>query len=306
MRNIFDESKFLEVKNNQIINNFPNNKNNFEPEGKRKLENEAYFNIQNNPKNLKFSPPTQFLKNRIIENLSDNKYPTMNNVPIFDVKQVMKINSDNKKNLAQMNLEYLNSINLNNLNNRKNSFDQNLFKQNYCNYGMINNNINLQNYPNMNNQINFNLMKKHFEKINVNGDNNENFTKKLETNSNNQKILINNFNEFKQFNNFNNDNPYSMMMAQNYNRLKENHLENISKNAEKLEKEAISKSKIKSNPKSETKKIKKPFIEREGDWVCHQCKNLNFSFRVFCNRCQLSKDENETLKSKPNVNEEKL
>ncbi len=33
----------------------------------------------------------------------------------------------------------------------------------------------------------------------------------------------------------------------------------------------------------------KPFTERSGDWVCSSCKNLNFAFRIICNRCQKSK-----------------
>lgn len=37
------------------------------------------------------------------------------------------------------------------------------------------------------------------------------------------------------------------------------------------------------------KQKKKPFVERIGDWVCIKCKNLNFSFRTSCNRCQMSK-----------------
>ena len=44
-----------------------------------------------------------------------------------------------------------------------------------------------------------------------------------------------------------------------------------------------------------TGKKKKPFVERVGDWNCFKCKNLNFSFRVNCNRCQLSKKESEKL-----------
>jgi hypothetical protein len=40
---------------------------------------------------------------------------------------------------------------------------------------------------------------------------------------------------------------------------------------------------------------KKPFQERVGDWVCIKCKNLNFSFRVICNRCQLPKIESEKM-----------
>lgn len=43
----------------------------------------------------------------------------------------------------------------------------------------------------------------------------------------------------------------------------------------------------------------KPFTEREGDWVCHSCKNLNFAFRVECNRCHLPKNvENKKDKIK--------
>lgn len=40
---------------------------------------------------------------------------------------------------------------------------------------------------------------------------------------------------------------------------------------------------------SSEKKRNKPFVERAGDWACIRCKNLNFSFRVTCNRCQLHK-----------------
>lgn len=46
---------------------------------------------------------------------------------------------------------------------------------------------------------------------------------------------------------------------------------------------------------ADSKKKKKPFVERVGDWVCIKCKNLNFSFRVVCNRCQLTKVESEKL-----------
>jgi len=42
-------------------------------------------------------------------------------------------------------------------------------------------------------------------------------------------------------------------------------------------------------------KKKRQFAERQGDWVCMKCKNLNFSFRLVCNRCQLPKNESEVL-----------
>jgi hypothetical protein len=49
-----------------------------------------------------------------------------------------------------------------------------------------------------------------------------------------------------------------------------------------------------SNIDDDAKK-KRAFQERVGDWVCIKCKNLNFSFRVICNRCQLPKIESEKM-----------
>jgi uncharacterized OB-fold protein len=45
------------------------------------------------------------------------------------------------------------------------------------------------------------------------------------------------------------------------------------------------------------KKVKKnkPFVGRTGDWTCAKCKNLNFAFRIICNRCHLEKEESEKM-----------
>jgi len=46
---------------------------------------------------------------------------------------------------------------------------------------------------------------------------------------------------------------------------------------------------------SEENSKKAHFVERQGDWVCTRCKNLNFSFRIMCNRCKISKTESEMI-----------
>ena len=47
------------------------------------------------------------------------------------------------------------------------------------------------------------------------------------------------------------------------------------------------------------KKKARPFTERTGDWICKNCKNLNFAFRNECNRCKMpKKDCVEIIKNK--------
>ena len=38
------------------------------------------------------------------------------------------------------------------------------------------------------------------------------------------------------------------------------------------------------------------FTGRTGDWNCTNCRNLNFAFRVVCNRCKLPKPQNTEKK----------
>jgi hypothetical protein len=50
----------------------------------------------------------------------------------------------------------------------------------------------------------------------------------------------------------------------------------------------------------------RPFKERSGDWICQNCRNLNFAFRNECNRCKLPKKESmEIQKSKEVTNKNK-
>ena len=50
------------------------------------------------------------------------------------------------------------------------------------------------------------------------------------------------------------------------------------------------------------KRKQKPFTEREGDWICNSCKNLNFAFRVECNRCKLPKGADAKTNSNEDYN----
>ena len=51
--------------------------------------------------------------------------------------------------------------------------------------------------------------------------------------------------------------------------------------------------KLKSNISKKSKKTK--LKERDGDWTCFFCKNLNFSFRKKCNRCSIEIEKSEKL-----------
>jgi len=72
-------------------------------------------------------------------------------------------------------------------------------------------------------------------------------------------------------------------------------------NSENLNRKQSSNSSLTSINLEENKEFTKEFtkkshfVERQGDWICTRCKNLNFSFRIVCNRCKISKAESEVL-----------
>ena len=54
-------------------------------------------------------------------------------------------------------------------------------------------------------------------------------------------------------------------------------------------------------PMKKNPKMKRPFEIRDGDWTCSDCSNLNFSFRIKCNRCGISKESSDKKKQN-NIN----
>ena len=60
----------------------------------------------------------------------------------------------------------------------------------------------------------------------------------------------------------------------------------------------INKNKREMNYNNEDKR-KKPLIERKGDWLCPKCNNLNFAFRLICNRCQSPKFDADSQQQQP-------
>ena len=90
------------------------------------------------------------------------------------------------------------------------------------------------------------------------------------------------------YNNYNNNNYYIP-----YQLFKNNSLNGINDNDKKLNKN-IQNHNLNNNDNLKNKKGK-PFVGRNGDWICANCRNLNFAFRTMCNRCHLSKNESEKI-----------
>ena len=166
-------------------------------------------------------------------------------------------------------------------------------KEIYLNRSINNNNNNDNNNNNnnkirtksfeINNQINFNSNVNNY----INNINNNNFfINDIFYMNNNNNNNINNL--FNITNNYNNSNKIFDKKINNNNN-NNNNINNKLKYSNKLD-------------INEVKKKNKPFTERKGDWICNSCKNLNFAFRLFCNRCHLDKEKSEKINKFNNVN----
>ena len=232
-----------------------------------------------------------FSGENVINNLNNiEEQKQMNN--LLDKNQNKKVNSNKEINTQKNsskklsfnniinNNQFINNKNINNYNNN-NYINNNLYflNNNYPQNQIFNiNYINLPNFPNNNNILNRRKMS-----YNIEADFIGNYFNNILSQKN-----IKNQNEANFIHFSNQANLNSMLFS--YNELQDN-IKNQGMNNNN-----INKNNIKKNS-GNIKTLKKPLDKRKGDWYCPKCNNLNFAFRVVCNRCQLQKPKNIDSKS---------
>jgi hypothetical protein len=84
--------------------------------------------------------------------------------------------------------------------------------------------------------------------------------------------------------------PFGNNINNNSNGLKSNYINstNNGQNEQYLFSKNNKKNKKVKKLNNQKHKEKRPF-----DWVCNRCNNLNYSFRIFCNICNLPRNENQ-------------
>ena len=86
-------------------------------------------------------------------------------------------------------------------------------------------------------------------------------------------------NKFSPFSNVNNES----------NNLKNNYINSANNQNE----QCLFSKNTKKNKKAKKTNNQKHKEKRPFDWICNRCNNLNYSFRVICNICNLPRNENQ-------------
>ena len=274
------------IGNNNILNNIDD-----ENSAKVSLPMYEYFKeLEKNLKNMKsvvdLNNSINFVKKDVISsskfNFYNNRFIIKNNIGciygefnknhcvndnyIFNIGYNNKYNNVFYYNNYNINFFY-NNIYLNNSDvkkNMENKFDdinQNKFDKNEnSNFSFNINNYNIQNtFSYKEKKAQKQSEEKQYDKISENlNNNNNNYQNKYPLSLN---VNTDNNNTYNRNNIFNND------------------TKNNNKNAQ-IDKNAPNNEPIKKNK----------FCPRPNDWVCSKCFNINFAFRVFCNRCKESRD----------------
>ena len=298
------------VKNNQMNENNINEnnsniiKNNYYiPQQNINLNNENYSDYTNKNLYSYYGSTSQYLSRHMNNNnpinINDNDFQinknnnnnNFNNSEMF--KQINEINNQQKIFFEYQKLQELQKIRENQEKmNQNNNFYQNKFIQNQ--------NFPFQNFNNINNNT--------FQNINKNEQNEikkKNNKIKLDKNGKPYKeedYIIEMFGRVgwicEQCNNFNYDTRNKCNrcgIPKSPKKISKMKRKNELKRQEEQEKLKLQ-NQIK-NQKNINTKIK----ERKGDWICAQCGNLNFSFRLVCNRCQLVKTQSDLIYQRMNI-----
>ena len=264
-QNFIKKENFFKNNSAKKINNINNKKCNCTPSNSN--------NNDNVKKNVTFKMARKN-KNKTLPLNNNNNKNNFNNVN----KSFGNQNNKNQKKISlNINKASYNTINdLKRIQNNNYNFTNNNIYINNNNYQQIYN----INYINLNNYAN-------------NPMNNNNCKRKLSHNLE-EGIIANYFNNIlNQINNNNNNkNPNEIIFnvsqtPQNLNSILFSYNEAKEKNYIQLPKNFNNKPII-----NNIKNDKKPFDKRKGDWLCPECHNLNFAFRIVCNRCQLPKPNN--------------
>ena len=212
-----------------------------------------------------------------------NYYQTYQDNLFSSNNRIIYNNNAISNNINQINQNQQNEIQINSQNNQ-------IMNLNVVNhYNLIQNN-NLINRPTFNstNIINGNFMPPIFS------------TNILKNNNNNNNNLNNNLQNNTLINNgeMNGRKGWTCSFCNNFNYESRNKCNRCKQTKSQIispKKKNIGNGIRNSNKNNFENKGQKSFSEREGDWICFNCKNVNFAFRIICNRCQLPKIDSEKL-----------
>ena len=197
------------------------------------------------------------------------------------------LDSDEKK--SDIKIQNVYEEKINNNNNEKNKKFS--FNTNQINLGINYNFITQQNINNnfflFNNNYQQELIKWNYMNLNNLRNSEINNNRKLSYNIE-DKIIGNYFNNLLNLNN-----AYQHIQA-NLNPLLFSYNEEQEKNSNSNKNKNLSNKAI-SHTKNQCDK--KHFDKRKGDWICPECHNLNFAFRIVCNRCSIPRPKEKDSKN---------
>lgn len=225
-----------------------------------KISNKNFINNSiNDNNNLNFQYNQKIQDNNIGENALNKKNKKHNEIK----RQSLNINQMAYNNINNINRFHSNNI-INNYYFQNNNYQQQIFNINY---------INLNNFQNSLNSMNNNISKRKL-------------TYNIE-----DGFIGNYFNNILNLNNNPNQNENIFNVPPPQQNLNPG-LFSYNEEQEKFTKFDTCQKTSNKSMHNNNKNEKKPFDKRKGDWLCPECRNLNFAFRVICNRCQLPKPNN--------------